>query len=150
MSRRKKIKKIINESIPANTAFYLPAVPSMDNHGEPPLLRLRIRTWQNGLASRFQARCYSHMVCHILSRHVSLRPGCCLQSAEKQTRQELKEEDKGLKIHKTDTTDTRRDKRDNSIFSLIKGKIFFTQPWCAKCQKVVREGRTEKPPAWSK
>lgn len=83
----KEMKKI-NENIPANTAFYLPVVPSMDTLAEPPFLRLRTHTWHYGLPSRFQAPSYSHMVCHILSQHEFLHLGCFLQSAEKHERQD--------------------------------------------------------------
>lgn len=97
-SRQRNEEKAI-ENIPANTAFYLPDVPSLDTLAEPPFLRLRTHTWHYGLASPFQAPSYSHMVCHILSRHEFLRLGCFLQSAEKHGRQDKRATDS---VHKTD------------------------------------------------
>lgn len=107
----KEMKKI-NKNIPANTAFYLPVVPSMDTLAEPPFLRLRTHTWHYGLPSRFQAPSYSHMVCHILSRHEFLHLGCFLQSAEKHERQDQRATNS---IHKTDRQTDEQIRETSSI-----------------------------------
>lgn len=103
----------IKENIPANTAFYLPVVPSMDTLAEPPFLRLRTHTWHYGLSSRFQAPSYSHMVCHILSQHEFLHLGCFLQSAERHERQDQR----AIISYTNRQTDRRIVKRQVQLFS---------------------------------